>query len=62
MEEITQLINRVRRGRDEEAVAELWQVYHQRLVGVARRKLVGWPKRFADEEGVVWVRCQRLDK
>lgn len=34
------------------AAQELWQRYFQRLVGMARKKLRGSPRRFADEEDV----------
>jgi DNA-directed RNA polymerase specialized sigma24 family protein len=37
---------------DPAAVQELWQRYFQRLVGLARQKLHGSPRRAADEEDV----------
>ena len=35
---------------DSQAINALWQCYFERLVGMARRKLVGLPRRSADEE------------
>lgn len=37
---------------DPEAVEQLWQRYFLRLVGLARKKLDGMPKRASDEEDV----------
>lgn len=37
---------------DPDAVAQLWQRYYFRLVGLARKKLQGTPKRASDEEDV----------
>ncbi len=34
------------------AAQELWQRYFQSLVGLARKRLRGWPRRVADEEDV----------
>src|SRR5688500_4224311 len=38
--------------RDEAAVQALWECYFPRLVGLARRRLAGAPRRAADEEDV----------
>ena len=57
MEDITQLMDRVRRSRDEEAVAGLWQVYYRRMVDVARRQIGNLPKCVADEE---YVACSAM--
>jgi DNA-directed RNA polymerase specialized sigma24 family protein len=38
---------------DPAAAAPIWQCYHKRLVGLARRKLGGAPRRVADEDDVV---------
>ena len=40
------------RDGDNAAVEELWKRYFPRLVGLARHKLAGGPKRVADEEDV----------
>jgi DNA-directed RNA polymerase specialized sigma24 family protein len=37
---------------DEDAAQKLWENYFRRLVGLARRKLRGAPRRVADEEDV----------
>jgi DNA-directed RNA polymerase specialized sigma24 family protein len=37
---------------DQRAAQELWERYFQRLVGLARRRLQGLPRRAADEEDV----------
>lgn len=50
--EITKLFHRLRAGRDEDAAAELWNLYYPRLVDVARRGLGNQPRRMADEEDV----------
>jgi hypothetical protein len=38
---------------DPNAVQQLWQLYFHRLVGLARARLAGAPRRVADEEDVV---------
>lgn len=38
---------------DETATAEVWNNFYARLIGLARRKLQGAPRRVADEEDVV---------
>src|SRR5438477_11121699 len=40
------------RGGDDGAAQQLWERYFQRLVGLARKKLQGTPRRAADEEDV----------
>ncbi len=46
---VTALLERVKAG-DHEAVRLLWQRYYPRLVGLARKRLQGAPRRVADEE------------
>ena len=41
---------------DPAAAQKLWQAYFQRLVGLARKKLRGTPRRAADEEDVALPR------
>lgn len=41
------------KAHDEDAARQLWQRYFDRLVRLARKKLVGFPRRVADEEDVV---------
>lgn len=48
---ISRLFEDLKAGR-QEAAEELWAVYYDRLVGVARRRLAAVPKRAADEEDV----------
>jgi DNA-directed RNA polymerase specialized sigma24 family protein len=48
---VTDWIDRLKVG-DPAAAERLWQSYFQRLVGLARRKLQGTPRRAADEEDV----------
>lgn len=48
---ITQWIAELRQGH-ESAVQALWELYFDRLVGLARRKLATAPRRLADEEDV----------
>jgi RNA polymerase sigma factor (sigma-70 family) len=48
---VTQWLGQLKAG-DWAAAQQLWQVYFQRLVGLARRKLLGAPRRAADEEDV----------
>jgi DNA-directed RNA polymerase specialized sigma24 family protein len=48
---ITQMIHRLKDG-DESAVDQLWELYFDRLVGMARNRLNGQPRRVADEEDV----------
>jgi DNA-directed RNA polymerase specialized sigma24 family protein len=50
-ESVSGWIGRVR-GGDDEAAARLWQRYFVRLVGLARDRLRGAPRRAADEEDV----------
>ena len=40
------------RGGDLEAAQRLWERYYQRLVGLARQRLQGIPRRAADEDDV----------
>ena len=49
---ITQWIDQVQ-GGDSLAANELWNHYYQRLVGLARKKLLDSPRRVADEDDVV---------
>ena len=49
---ITQWIDQVQEG-DSLAANELWNHYYQRLVGLARKKLLDSPRRVADEDDVV---------
>src|SRR5262249_5971663 len=48
---VSQLIGQLQAG-DQAAAQKLWERYFQRLVGLARKKLQGLPKRAADEEDV----------
>lgn len=51
-DEMTTYLQRLRQGRDDEAAAELWVEYFEKLLSVARRNLGSLPKRVADEEDV----------
>lgn len=48
---ITRLFNQLQQG-ERANVQQLWQLYFGRLVGLARKKLAGLPRRLADEEDV----------
>ena len=48
---VTRWLGRLQAG-DPSAAQQLWQRYFQRLVGLARQKLRGAPRRAADEEDV----------
>ena len=50
-ESVTQWLDQLREG-DSAAARMLWERYFLRLVGLARRKLQGTPRRVADEEDV----------
>jgi DNA-directed RNA polymerase specialized sigma24 family protein len=50
-ESVTALIERLEAG-DHEAAQPLWERYFPRLVGLARERLRGTPRRAADEEDV----------
>ncbi len=50
-EAITVWLQRLQEG-DEVAAQRLWEEYFRRLVGLARKRLVGLPRRAADEEDV----------
>lgn len=50
-EEVTQWIVRLSDG-DERAAQVIWQNYFEKLLGFARRKLEGMPRRAVDEEDV----------
>jgi len=50
-ESVSQWLGRLRDG-DPAAAQNLWERYFQRLVGLARKKLDGLPRRSADEEDV----------
>ena len=49
---VTHWLEQLQAG-DPAAAHKLWERYFQRLVGLARRKLQGTPRRAADEEDVV---------
>ena len=48
---VTHWIGRLKAG-DQAAAQQLWQRYFRRLVGLARKRLRGTPRRAADEEDV----------
>jgi DNA-directed RNA polymerase specialized sigma24 family protein len=48
---VTRWLGQLQAG-DQAAAQELWQRYFRRLVGLARKKLRGSPRRVADEEDV----------
>lgn len=48
---VTEWINQLKAG-DSQAAQKLWECYFLRLVGLARKKLEGTPRRAADEEDV----------
>jgi DNA-directed RNA polymerase specialized sigma24 family protein len=48
---VTQWIGQLKAG-DQNAAQKLWEGYFQRMVGLARKKLQGTPRRAADEEDV----------
>jgi RNA polymerase sigma factor (sigma-70 family) len=48
---VTTWLDRLRAG-DQAAAEQLWSRYYPRLVGLARKKLQGVPRRVADEEDV----------
>jgi DNA-directed RNA polymerase specialized sigma24 family protein len=48
---VTTWLDRLRAG-DQAAAEQLWARYYPRLVGLARKKLEGVPRRVADEEDV----------
>jgi DNA-directed RNA polymerase specialized sigma24 family protein len=48
---VTEWISQAKAG-DQAAFQKLWERYFQRLVGLARKKLHGQPRRMADEEDV----------
>jgi DNA-directed RNA polymerase specialized sigma24 family protein len=50
-ESVSQWLQGLRAG-DHEAAGKLWERYFARLVGLARRRLQGKPRRMADEEDV----------
>jgi DNA-directed RNA polymerase specialized sigma24 family protein len=50
-ESVSQWVGRLQAG-DAEAAQQLWERYFRRLVGLARKKLAGMPRRAADEEDV----------
>jgi len=51
-ESVTHWIGELKAGH-ETAATELWNHFYVRLIGLARRKLQGAPRRVADEEDVV---------
>src|SRR5258708_4220684 len=48
---VTHLIGRARTG-DEDAAQKLWELYSQRLAGLARKRLQPGERRIADEEDI----------
>ncbi len=48
---VTRLIQHLKDG-ESKAAQSLWELYFRRMVGMAREKLQGMPKRMADEEDV----------
>lgn len=48
---VTRLIQKLKDG-EAQAAQRLWELYFRRMVGMAREKLQGMPKRMADEEDV----------
>src|SRR5262245_11080069 len=50
--EVTQWVRQLQAGQ-REAAGMLWERYHRRLIGLARARLAGQPRRAADEEDVV---------
>jgi DNA-directed RNA polymerase specialized sigma24 family protein len=48
---VTQWIGQLKAG-DPAAAQKLWEGYFQRMIGLARKKLQGTPRRMADEEDV----------
>tara|TARA_R110002072_G_scaffold13481_2_gene56936 strand:+ start:168026 stop:168703 length:678 start_codon:yes stop_codon:yes gene_type:complete len=48
---VTRLIQNLKDG-ESQAAQRLWELYFRRMVGMAREKLQGTPKRMADEEDV----------
>ena len=48
---VTRLIQNLKDG-ESKAAQSLWELYFRRMVGMAREKLQGMPKRMADEEDV----------
>lgn len=48
---VTQLIDLLKAG-DQAAARPLWERYHRQMLGLARRRLQGSPRRTADEEDV----------
>ncbi|MGZ0172564.1 MAG: ECF-type sigma factor [Planctomycetales bacterium] len=48
---VTRLIQSLKDG-ESQAAQRLWELYFRRMVGMAREKLQGMPKRMADEEDV----------
>ena len=48
---VTRLIQKLKDG-ESQAAQRLWELYFRRMVGMAREKLKGMPRRVADEEDV----------
>lgn len=48
---VTRLIQNLKDG-ESQAAQRLWELYFRRMVGMAREKMQGMPKRMADEEDV----------
>ena len=53
---VTAWVGRLKQGEDE-AAAEIWHRYFDRLVHVARRKMGAAPRREVDEEDIARARC-----
>jgi RNA polymerase sigma factor (sigma-70 family) len=51
-EPVSRWIEQIKSG-DENATADVWNHFYARLIGLARRKLQGLPRRVVDEEDVV---------
>ena len=49
---ITRLFEELKAGKSQAAAEELWAIYFNRLVAVARMRLGQAPKRVADEEDI----------
>jgi DNA-directed RNA polymerase specialized sigma24 family protein len=48
---VSRLLGRLREG-DQAAAQQIWERYFRRLIGLARKKFQGMPRRVADEEDI----------